>query len=152
MAVSCHDYPTASVYLHSYDENELVYGCLDWPAPHVPDPPFPTRIDYPHTPVLVFDGQFDQATPMADARKVSAAWKNSTLVEVANANHVTADGDMDRCTSVILQRFIRTLNDGDRQLQRGTGERRTAGSVGFTELTGTCQPRARHGVRRSSVT
>ncbi len=49
---------------------------------------------------------------MADARKVSTAWKNSTLVEVANANHVTADGDMDRCTSVILQRFIRTLSAG----------------------------------------
>jgi pimeloyl-ACP methyl ester carboxylesterase len=101
-----------SVYLRSYDENELVYGCLDWPAPTVPDPPFPARIDYPHTPVLIFDGQFDQATPMADARKVAAAWKNSTLVEVANANHVTADGDMDRCTSVMLQRFIRTLAVG----------------------------------------
>jgi pimeloyl-ACP methyl ester carboxylesterase len=101
-----------SVYLRSYDENELVYGCLDWPAPKVPDPPFPARIDYPHTPVLIFDGQFDQATPMADARKVSAAWKDSTLVGVANANHVTADGDMDHCTSVILQHFIRTLSVG----------------------------------------
>jgi pimeloyl-ACP methyl ester carboxylesterase len=101
-----------SVYLRSYDENELVYGCLEWPAPTVPDPPFPNRIDHPHTPVLIFDGQFDQATPMADARKVSTAWRNSTLVEVANANHVTADGDMDRCTSVILQRFIRTLSAG----------------------------------------
>jgi pimeloyl-ACP methyl ester carboxylesterase len=101
-----------SVYLRSYDENELVYGCLDWPAPTVPDPPFPARIEYPHTPVLIFDGQFDQATPMADARKVSAAWKNSTLVEVANGNHVTAEGDMDHCTSVILQQFIRTLSAG----------------------------------------
>lgn len=101
-----------SVYLRSYDENELVDGCLDWPAPTVPDPPFPTRIDVPHTPVLIFDGQFDQATPVADARKVSTAWRNSTLVEVANANHVTADGDMDHCTSAILQRFIRTLSAG----------------------------------------
>jgi pimeloyl-ACP methyl ester carboxylesterase len=100
---------TKSVYLRSYDENELVYGCLDWPAPKVPDPPFPARIALPHTPVLILDGQFDQATPLADARKVSVAWKNSTLVEVANANHVTAEGDMDHCTSVILQQFIRTL-------------------------------------------
>ncbi|HTU29474.1 MAG TPA: alpha/beta hydrolase [Solirubrobacteraceae bacterium] len=102
-----------SVYLRSYDENELVDGCLDWPTPQVPDPPFPAGTSFPHTPVLIFDGQFDQATPLADARKVSAAWQNSTLVEVANANHVTADGDMDHCTSVILQRFIRTLSAGN---------------------------------------
>jgi pimeloyl-ACP methyl ester carboxylesterase len=101
-----------STYLRSYDENELVYGCLDWPAPSPSDPPFPARLAYPRTPVLIFDGQFDQATPMADARKVHAAWRNSTLVAVANANHVTADGDMDQCTSAILQRFIRTLSAG----------------------------------------
>ncbi|MGH9172475.1 MAG: alpha/beta hydrolase [Acidimicrobiales bacterium] len=101
-----------TVYLRSYDENELVYGCLDWPAPTVADPPFPPGLSYPRTPVLILDGQFDQATPMADARKVASAWKDSTLVEVANSNHVTAEGDMDNCTSVILQRFIRTLSAG----------------------------------------
>jgi hypothetical protein len=101
-----------SVYLRSYDENELVDGCIDWPAPKHPDPPFPARRHYPHTPVLIFDGQFDQATPLADARKVARAWTNSHLVEVANANHVTAEGDMDNCTSAILQRFIRRLATG----------------------------------------
>jgi pimeloyl-ACP methyl ester carboxylesterase len=107
-------YPfTKSVYLSSYDENELVYGCLGWKTPTNPDPAFPAGIRYPHTPVLIFDGQFDQATPVFDARKVVRSWPNDTFVEVANANHVTGEGDLDDCTSVILQRFIRTLSAGN---------------------------------------
>ena len=101
-----------SVYLASYDENQLVFGCLDWKPPVHPDPPFPAGLAYPHTPVLIFDGQFDQATPVADAKKVAASWPDSTFVEVANANHVTAEGDLDGCTSVILQHFLRTLSAG----------------------------------------
>jgi len=104
---------TKSVYLSSLDENELVYGCLDWQTPRNPDPPFPPGIHYPSTPVLIFDGQFDQATPVFDALKVARSWPNDTFVEVSNANHVTAEGDLDDCTSVILQRFIRTLSAGD---------------------------------------
>lgn len=104
---------TKSVYLSSYDENELVYGCLDWKTPQDADAPFPPGIHYPDTPVLIFDGQFDQATPVFDARKVVNSWPNDTFVEVANANHVTAEGDLDDCTSVILQRFIRTLSAGN---------------------------------------
>jgi hypothetical protein len=102
-----------SVYLSSLDENELVNGCVDWKAPNNPEPPFPQGIRYPDTPVLIFDGQFDQATPVADALKVAASWPNDTFVEVSNANHVTAEGDLDDCTSVILQRFIRTLSAGN---------------------------------------
>lgn len=104
---------TKSVYLSSLDENELVYGCLGWKTPKHADPPFPPGIHYPDTPVLIFDGQFDQATPVFDARKVVHSWPNDTFVEVSNANHVTAEGDLDDCTSVILQRFIRTLSAGD---------------------------------------
>jgi pimeloyl-ACP methyl ester carboxylesterase len=102
-----------SVYLSSYDENELVYGCLHWKTANIADPPFPPGLAYPHTPVLIFDGQFDQATPVFDARKVVNSWPNDTFVEVSNANHVTAEGDLDDCTSVILQRFIRTLSAGN---------------------------------------
>jgi len=102
-----------SVYLGSYDENELVYACLRWQTPANPDPSFPPGMKYPNTPVLIFDGQFDQATPVEDALKVAHSWPNDTFVEVSNANHVTAEGDLDQCTSVILQRFVRTLSAGD---------------------------------------
>ncbi len=112
-------YPfTKSVYLASYDENELVYGCLGWRGPKVPDPPFPSGIRYPHTPVLIFDGQFDQATPVFDALKVVRSWPNHTFVEVANANHVTVADDLDHCTSVVFQRFIRTLHAGSTSCAR----------------------------------
>jgi pimeloyl-ACP methyl ester carboxylesterase len=103
---------TKSTYLSSYDENELVYGCLEWKEPKNPDPAFPKGIHYPDTPVLIFDGQFDQATPIFDTRKVIRSWPNDTFVEVSNSNHVTADYDFQDCTSVILQRFIETLTTG----------------------------------------
>jgi pimeloyl-ACP methyl ester carboxylesterase len=102
-----------SVYLSSYDENELVYGCLDWKKSPLSQPTFPAGIHYPHTPVLIFDGQFDQATPVADALKVVHSWPNSTFVEVANSNHVTVEDDLQDCTSAILQHFIETLSAGD---------------------------------------
>ena len=104
---------TKSVYLSSYDENELVYGCLDWKTSPLSQPTFPTGIHYPNTPVLIFDGQFDQATPVADALEVAHSWPNNTFVEVANSNHVTAEGDFEDCTSVILQRFVQTLSTGN---------------------------------------
>ena len=49
---------TKSVYLSSYDENELVFGCLDWKTSPLSQPTFPPGIHYPRTPVLIFDGQF----------------------------------------------------------------------------------------------
>jgi pimeloyl-ACP methyl ester carboxylesterase len=102
-----------SVYLSSYDENELVFGCLDWKGSTLAQPTFPTGIRYPHTPVLVFDGEFDQATPVADALKVVHSWPNSTFVEVANSNHVTVEDDFQECTSVIFRHFIETLSAGN---------------------------------------
>jgi pimeloyl-ACP methyl ester carboxylesterase len=109
---------TKSVYLNSYDENELVFGCLDWKTSPLAQPTFPAGTHYPHTPVLIFDGQFDQATPLADALKVAHSWPNSTFVEVANSNHVTAEGDFQNCTSVILRRFIETLSAGNTSCAR----------------------------------
>jgi hypothetical protein len=101
------------VWLDSLDENQLVYGCLDWPQPTISDPPFPKGAVYPDTPVLILDGEFDQATPVADARKAAQAWPASTFVEVANANHVTGQADSLDCTSVILQHFMTTTTTGD---------------------------------------
>lgn len=138
-AVSCHDYPTiwdvaaspatrraqlsraiarlpAGVFapfpkrtwLGSLDENQLVFGCVGWPAARFPDPPFPPGAR-PHIPVLVLDGEFDQATPVADARRAAAAWPDSTYVQARNTNHVSALADFQGCASGIVRRFIAGL-------------------------------------------
>ena len=142
-AVSCHDYPTVwdvaaplaqrraqldraiaslpagvfgpfskRVWLASLDENQLVYGCLAWPRPPVSDPAFPAR-GRPHLPVLVLDGEFDQATPVADARNAAAAWPDSTYVRVANTAHISALGDYQGCATGIVRRFLARLAAGD---------------------------------------
>jgi hypothetical protein len=142
-AVSCHDYPTiwdaaaapatrqaqlgraiarlpAGVFapfskrswLGSLDENQLVFGCVDWPVPRFPDPPFPSGAR-PHIPVLVLDGEFDQATPVADARRAAAAWPDSTYVQVRNTNHVSALADFQGCASGLARRFLARLAAGD---------------------------------------
>jgi pimeloyl-ACP methyl ester carboxylesterase len=107
-----------SVYLTSYDENELVFGCLDWKSSPLAQPTFPSGIRYPRIPVLVFDGEFDQATPAADALEVVHSWPNSTFVEVANSNHVTVEDDFQDCTSVIFQHFVETLTAGNTDCAR----------------------------------
>lgn len=102
-----------SVWLGSLDENELVYGCLDWPQPAVSDPPFPAGVPFPRIPVLVLDGLLDQATPLEDASLVAAAWPDATFVRVANSNHVTAQVDFLHCVSVITRRYLATRRAGD---------------------------------------
>jgi len=101
------------VWLASLDENELVAGCLDWPKPAIPDPPFPKDLPYPRLPVLILDGEFDQATPVADALKVARSWPDSTFVEVANSGHVTGLSDFLHCTSALVRLFMSQLRAGD---------------------------------------
>jgi len=104
---------TKHVWLASLDENELVYGCLDWPRPAVADPPFPRGTRFPHIPVLVLDGLLDQATPLGDASKVARAWPDATFVRVANSNHITAQADFLHCVSVIVRQFLGTRSAGN---------------------------------------
>jgi pimeloyl-ACP methyl ester carboxylesterase len=101
------------VWLSSLDENELVYGCLRWPRPTVPDPPFPRGAHFPRIPVLVLDGLLDQATPLGDASRAAAAWPDATFLRVANSNHVTAQADFLQCVSVITRRFLDRGTAGD---------------------------------------
>ena len=147
-AVSCHDFPSAwdvsasparrrrqldraiarlpagvyapfskRVWLASLYQNQLVYGCLQWPAAAVPDPAFPAG-PRPHIPVLVLDGEYDQATPVADARRTAAHWPGSTYVEVRNTAHLSALADFQGCASGIVRRFLRTLSAGDSACSR----------------------------------
>jgi pimeloyl-ACP methyl ester carboxylesterase len=106
------------VWLASLDENELVYGCLDWPRPAVADPPFPRGTRFPHIPVLVLDGLLDQATPLGDATKVARAWPDATFVRVANSNHITAQADFLHCVSVIVRQFLGTRSAGNTSCAR----------------------------------
>ncbi|MEP6641599.1 MAG: alpha/beta fold hydrolase [Gaiellales bacterium] len=142
-AVSCHDYPTVwnvaagipnrraqlnhaiatlpadvfapfskRVWLNSAGESELVRGCLEWPVPKYSDPPFPSA-SRPHVPVLVIDGEFDQTTPVGDARKVAATWPDSTYVQMANTGHISALDDFQRCASGLVRTFLTSLDAGD---------------------------------------
>ncbi|HEY1330177.1 MAG TPA: alpha/beta fold hydrolase [Actinomycetota bacterium] len=101
------------VWLDSLDENQLVRGCLGWPAPSVADPPFPPGTPRPDMPVLALNGEFDQATPAADAIRAAHAFPHSTFVLVRNTGHISALADYERCASVIARRFLATLRTGD---------------------------------------
>lgn len=101
------------VWLRSMDEQELVAGCLAWPQPVIPDPAFPPGIRPPDLPVLVLDGQLDQATPLGDALAVARYFPNSTFVETMNTNHISALDDFQGCATAIVRRFLTTLQAGD---------------------------------------
>src|SRR5262249_10742856 len=63
-------------------------------------------------------GEFDQATPAADARNVARAWPNSTFVVVRNTEHITALADFQGCASGYVRRFLQTLDAGDTSCAR----------------------------------
>lgn len=100
-------------YLHSLYEEQLVYGCLKWPAPSLPDPAFPVDQKRSDIPTLVLDGELDVTTPLVNAQHVADAWPNATLVEVRNEVHISALYDFEHCASVLAQRFIRTTEAGN---------------------------------------
>lgn len=87
--------------------------CLRWPRPSRVDPPVPPNAHYPDVPVLVLSGDLDSLTSPEGAHATAAAFPNSTFVDVANSTHVTALADYNRCTSLIVRRFVETLSAGD---------------------------------------
>ena len=100
------------VWLRTPVERELVYGCLHWPRPRIGPRPFPGGGARPGMPVLVLNGELDQATPMADAQHVADVFPNATLVKVPNTGHVTALYDFQGCSAGIVRRFLSTLAVG----------------------------------------
>jgi pimeloyl-ACP methyl ester carboxylesterase len=87
--------------------------CLRWPRPSRVDPPVPPNARYPDVPVLVLSGDLDSLTSPEGAHATADAFPNATFVDVANSTHVTALADYNRCTSLIVRRFVETLSAGD---------------------------------------
>ena len=110
------------IWLRSLYIDQLVSGCLRWPAPEYPDPPVPTGAGYPSVPVLVLDGDLDVITPLGDSRRAAGLFPNSTLVTVRNVGHVTALADYNDCASGIVRRFLKTLTPGDVSCAQRTAE------------------------------
>jgi pimeloyl-ACP methyl ester carboxylesterase len=100
------------VYLHHRYQYELVFGCLEWPAPRFDDPAFVDG-DYDDLPALVLNGEFDYTTPPANAMAVAERFPNSTYVELANGKHVVSRGDQLNCAVAIARRFLASLDAGD---------------------------------------
>ena len=100
----------ASLYAH-----QQVFGCLEWPAPAVPDPPAPPGAPYPAVPVLVLDGDLDVITPPAD----SAPRRRAVPERHPRHRRRTRSTSPRSRTSTaapggIVRRFLRTLSPGDR--------------------------------------
>ncbi len=90
--------------------------CLPWPVPslaHPPGEPVPPGVVFPSIPVLVLSGQLDSLTPAQQGAEAAALFPNAQQIVVANSFHVTAEGDLDDCASVIAVNFFRSLNPGD---------------------------------------
>jgi pimeloyl-ACP methyl ester carboxylesterase len=113
---------TTDTWLASLYEHQLVYGCVEWPAPAFPDPPAPPGAPYPTVPVLVLNGDLDAITPPADAARATALFPGARMLTVENAVHVTALADFDRCASRIVRTFLRTLAPGDARCVAGLPE------------------------------
>ncbi len=109
-------------WLASRYEDQLVRGCIRWPALERGDASMPTRAPHAHIPVLVLDGEFDVTTPMSDARAAALAWPEATLVPVANEIHVSALYDYEGCASSIVLHFVQTLEVGDTSCASQTPE------------------------------
>ena len=110
------------IWLRSLYIDQLVTGCLRWPAPRYPDPPVPDGAAYPTVPVLVLVGDLDAITPVGDSAAAAALFPNSTLVTVPNVGHVTALADYAGCASGIVRRFLTTLRPGDVSCAQRTPE------------------------------
>ncbi|HEU0023747.1 MAG TPA: alpha/beta hydrolase [Thermoleophilaceae bacterium] len=110
------------IWLRSLYIDQLVRGCLRWPAARYPDPPVPPGASYPRMPVLALDGDLDAITPLDDSVAAAELFPNSTLVTVPNVGHVTALADYPDCASEIVRRFLETLQPGDTSCTQQTPE------------------------------
>jgi pimeloyl-ACP methyl ester carboxylesterase len=90
--------------------------CVEWPVhapPYPPGQPVLAAADYPAVPTLVISGELDVLTTPEEGAIVARQFPAARRILVANSFHVDAVGDTDGCASVILRRFVTTLDPGD---------------------------------------
>ncbi len=83
--------------------------CLTWPVPssaHPAGPPAPPTGHYPSVPVVVLSSELDSITTPAEGRLVVAEFPNARQVLIAGSFHVSAEDDVDGCSSSILRAFV----------------------------------------------
>ena len=89
--------------------------CLQWPVAspaHPAGPPAPPSGHYPDVPVLVLSSELDSITTPAEGALVKAEFPHARQVLVANSFHVSAEDDVDGCSSSILRAFVADPVDG----------------------------------------
>ncbi len=112
---------TVDEFIASHSQTSPLDACLEWRWPsanYTPGQPIPRDAILPAVPTLVLSADLDVLTPIADSAEVAKQYPNATFVRVANSFHVTALGDLDNCSSVIVARFIETLSAGDTRCSR----------------------------------
>jgi pimeloyl-ACP methyl ester carboxylesterase len=110
--------------IHEWVTSPVEYfsSCIKWPSPSRVDPPVAPGATFPNVPTLVLVGDLDHLTSPEGALQTADAFPNSTYVEVANMNHVSALSDFGRCASTIVRRFVRTREAGDTSCARRYNE------------------------------
>jgi pimeloyl-ACP methyl ester carboxylesterase len=96
--------------------SSVIDMCLPWPVPsplHPPGQPVPPGTVFPSVPVLVLSGELDSLTPAQQGAEAAALFPNARQIVLANSFHVTAEGDLDDCASVLAVNFFRDLDPGD---------------------------------------
>lgn len=85
--------------------------CLWWQKPTPSSPVVPPGATYPNVPTLAMTGDLDTLVPTEEVRKAAALFPDSTVVEVAEAGHITVLWSL--CAAAIESQFLENLQAGD---------------------------------------
>lgn len=94
---------SAGTRLGEYRVRQQRQACREWPRGAALPPAFSAPLA---TPALVLVGEFDPATPAADARRATALLPNGRLVVVPNGAHGFADLGIDACLATVTSAFF----------------------------------------------
>jgi hypothetical protein len=92
------------------------HQCLWWQKPTDSSPVVPPHATYPNVPTLVMVGDMDTIVPREQVRKTAALFPGSTLVQVAEAGHLTITWT--QCAAGLQSQFFETLQVGDTSCTR----------------------------------
>ena len=86
--------------------------CLHWPAPRVADLPFPAGGRYPDVPDARDERRLRSAHRRYQAREVGELAERG-VCGGSDYGHVTSVYEVDRCPSLMMRRFVGTVDAGD---------------------------------------